>query len=77
MVFSSSRERRVSVSEGRLSSIEGDVMGESSVVMVKMPSNGRSGKGVVTSAVMWVWTLGFVSQISSRILLRIELLFGE
>ena len=77
MVFSSSRERRVSVSEGRLSSIEGDVMGESSVVMVKMPSNGRSGKGVVTSAVMWVWTLGFVSQISSKILLRIELLFGE
>ena len=57
MVFSRSRERSVSVSEGRLSSIEGEVMGESSVVMVKMPSKGRSGKGVVTSAVMWVWTL--------------------
>jgi hypothetical protein len=61
MVFSRSRERRVSVSEGRFTSIEGEVMGESSVVMVKMPSKGRSGKGVVTSAVMWVWTLGFVS----------------
>jgi hypothetical protein len=57
MVFSRSRERSVSVSEGRLSSIEGEVMEESSVVMVKMPSKGRSGKGVVTSAVMWVWTL--------------------
>jgi hypothetical protein len=32
-------------------------MGESSVVMVKRPSKGRSGKGVVTSAVMWVWIL--------------------
>ena len=29
-------------------------MGESSVVMVKRPSNGRSGKGVVTSAEMLV-----------------------
>lgn len=57
MVFSSRRESSVSVSEGRLISIEGEVMGESSVVMVKMPSKGRSGKGVVTSAVMWVWTL--------------------
>ncbi len=57
MVFSRRRERRVSVSEGRLSSIEGEVMGESSVAMVKTPSKGRSGKGVVTSAVMWVWTL--------------------
>jgi len=61
MVFSRRRERRVSVSEGRFTSIEGEVMGESSVVMVKMPSKGRSGKGVVTSAVTWVWTLGFVS----------------
>ncbi len=61
MVFSRSRERRVSVSEGRFISIEGEVMGESSVVIVKIPSKGRSGKGVVTSAVMWVWTLGFVS----------------
>ena len=53
MVFSRRRERSVSVSEGRLISIEGEVMGESSVVIVKMPSKGRSGNGVVTSAVMW------------------------
>jgi hypothetical protein len=32
-------------------------MGDNSVVMVKRPSKGRSGKGVVTSAVMWVWIL--------------------
>jgi hypothetical protein len=32
--------------------MEGDVMGESSVAMVKTPSKGRSGKGVVTSADM-------------------------
>jgi hypothetical protein len=64
MVFSSSRDKRVSVSEGLFSSIEGEVMGDSSVVMVKMPSKGRSGKGVATSAVMWVWTLGVVSDVS-------------
>ena len=56
-VFSRRRERRISVSEGREGSIEGVVMGDSSVVMVKRPSKGRSGKGVVTSAVMWIWTL--------------------
>jgi len=33
-------------------------MGESSVVMVKMPSKGRSGKGAVTSAEMLARTLG-------------------
>ena len=54
IVFSRRRERSVSVSEGRLISIEGEVMGDNSVVMVNMPSNGRSGNGVVTSAVMWV-----------------------
>lgn len=57
MVFSRSRERRVSVSEERFTSIEGEVMGESSVVIVNRPSKGRSVKGVVTSAVMCVWTL--------------------
>jgi hypothetical protein len=57
IVFSKRRERRVSASEGREGSIEGESMGESSVVMVKRPSKGRSGKGVVTSAVMWVWIL--------------------
>ena len=68
IVFSRRRERRVSVSEGRFTSIEGEARGESSVVMVKMPSKGRSGKGVVTSAVMWVCTLGFVSENYSSVL---------
>lgn len=49
-VFSRRRERRISVSVGRLTSKAGDAMGESSVVIVKMPSKGRSGKGFVTSA---------------------------
>jgi hypothetical protein len=57
IVFSRRRERRVSASEGREGSIEGESMGDSSVVMVKRPSKGRSGKGVVTSAVMWIWIL--------------------
>jgi hypothetical protein len=57
IVFSKRRERRVSASEGREGSIEGESMGDNSVVMVKRPSKGRSGKGVVTSAVMWVWIL--------------------
>jgi hypothetical protein len=57
IVFSKRRERRVSASEGREGSIEGESIGESSVVMMKRPSKGRSGKGVVTSAVMWVWIL--------------------
>ena len=35
----------------------GEAMGESSVVMVKMPSNFRSGKGGVTVAEMWARTL--------------------
>lgn len=38
----------------------GEDMGDRVVVMVKRPSKGRSGRGVVTSAVMWVWMLGFV-----------------
>jgi hypothetical protein len=49
-VFSKRRESRISVSVGRPTSKAGDAMGESSVVIVKMPSNGRSGKGLVTSA---------------------------
>lgn len=51
-VFSRSRESRVSVVEGRegLASKEGRVMGEREVVMVKRPSKGRSGRGVVNSA---------------------------
>ena len=57
IVFSKRRERRVSASEGREGSIEGESMGDNSVVMGKRPSKGRSGKGVVTSAVMWVWIL--------------------
>jgi hypothetical protein len=57
IVFSKSRERRVSASEGREGSIEGESIGDNSVVMVKRPLKGRSGKGVVTSAVMWVWIL--------------------
>lgn len=60
-VFSRRRESRTSVSEGREGSKEGEAIGESSVVIVKMPSKGRSGKGVVTSAVMWVWTRVFPS----------------
>lgn len=36
---------------------EGEAMGESSVVMVKMPSKRRSGKGWVTSAEMLARTL--------------------
>jgi hypothetical protein len=60
MVFSRSRERSSSVSEGRLTSKVGAVMGESSVVMVKRPSKGRSDKGVVTSAEMLVRTLDVV-----------------
>ncbi len=57
MVFSRMRERRTSSVEGRLTSYVGSVMGESSVVMVKRPSKGRSGKGATTSAEMWTWTL--------------------
>ena len=57
IVFSRSRERSVSVVEGREPPNAGEAMGESSVVMVKRPSKGRSGKGVTTSAVMCVWTL--------------------
>lgn len=52
-VFSRSRERRTSASVGRDGSNAGDAMGESSVVMVKMPSKGRSGNGEVTSAVIF------------------------
>ena len=37
----------------------GEAMGESSVVMVKMPSNLRSGKGSATSAEMRARTLRF------------------
>ena len=36
----------------------GDARGESSVVMVKMPSNFRSGRGAVMKAEMEVRTLG-------------------
>lgn len=43
--------------EGRETSKEGEAMGESSVVRVKRPSKGRSGKGVTTSALIWVWIL--------------------
>ena len=58
IVFSRRRESRVSVSVGREEdSIEGESMGESSVVMVKRPSIGRSGKGVTTWAEMWVCIL--------------------
>ncbi len=37
-------------------------MGESSVVMVKMPSNLRSGKGAVMEAVVRARTLASVSE---------------
>lgn len=57
IVFSSSRESRASVEEGREASKEGSGMGEREVVMVKRPSKGRSGSGRVTSAVMCVRTL--------------------
>lgn len=60
-VFSRSRDSRTSVSVGRLVSNAGEAMGDSSVVMVKMPSKGRSGNGVVTSAVMFVRTLRKIS----------------
>ena len=46
IVFSKRRERRVSVSEGRDGSIEGERMGDNSVVIVKRPSKGRSENGV-------------------------------
>jgi hypothetical protein len=39
----------------------GEAMGLSSTVMVKRPSKGRSGKGVVTSAEIWVSTLFLLS----------------
>lgn len=41
----------------RPTSKEGEAMGERSVVMVKMPSNLRSGKGAVTEAEMRAMTL--------------------
>lgn len=56
-VFSNRRESRISVSVGRPGSNAGEAMGESSVVMVKMPSKARSGKGLVTSAEMLTRTL--------------------
>lgn len=64
MVFSRRRERSVSVSVGREEdSMEGESIGLSSVVMVKRPSIGRSGKGVTTWADMCVWILeGGVSE---------------
>jgi len=43
MVFSRRRERRTSRSVGRLTSKAGEIRGLSSVVIVKMPSKGRSG----------------------------------
>ena len=57
IVFSRSRERRSSVCEGRLGSNAGEVIGESSVVMVKRPSKGRSGRGCATVAEICVCTL--------------------
>lgn len=57
MVFSKSRDSMTSASVGRLGSKAGDAMGESSVVMMKRPSNGRSTNGFVTSAVTWTRTL--------------------
>lgn len=57
-VFSSSRERRTSVSVGRPTSNAGEAMGESSVVIVNMPSNLRFSVGLVTSAEMLTSTLG-------------------
>ena len=51
--FSRRRERRFSCSVGaRPDSKDGDAMGESSVDMVKMPLNFRSGNGAVISAEM-------------------------
>lgn len=43
-----------------------EAMGESSVVIVKMPSNLRSGKGWVTSAETWARTLKGVSMLVER-----------
>jgi len=45
----------------------GEAMGESSVVMVKMPSNLRSGKGWVTSAEIRARTLYGVSTLERSI----------
>ena len=47
------RDSRISVSEGGvLAAKVGEDMGDRVVVIVKRPSKGRSGRGVVTSAVM-------------------------
>lgn len=58
-VFSRRRDRSTSCSVGRLVSKAGEAIGESSVVMVKIPSKRRSGNGLVTSAVMLTRTLEF------------------
>lgn len=50
MAFSRIRERMTSCSVGLPISNDGDAMGLSSVVMVKIPSNLRSSDGLVTSA---------------------------
>lgn len=44
----------------------GEAMGESSVVIVKMPSNFRSGKGWVTSADIRARTLGVLSGLTAE-----------
>ena len=56
-VFSSRRDRRSSIWVGREGSKAGEAMGESSVVMVKRPSKGLSGRGAVTWAEIWMCTL--------------------
>lgn len=48
----------------RPTSKAGEAIGENSVEIVKMPSNLRSGKGVVTSAEMRTRTLCFMSALS-------------
>jgi len=59
MVFSRRRERRISGSVGRLGSNAGEAMGENSDVIVNIPSKGRSGDGLVTSADIWTRILVF------------------
>lgn len=50
MAFSRMRERMTSCSVGLPTSNDGEAIGLSSVVMVKIPSNLRSSDGLVTSA---------------------------
>ncbi len=58
--------------DGRPVSNDGEAMGESSVVIVKRPSNGRSGNGAVTWAEILARTL-CNSQLWCQVMRRIWL----